>query len=243
MHPLVLVLVWDVETVHLEPYCCSPCTKLLWGCMPLAWFAVAVALDCLFHPGDDYWGWALVGYVWKLCRPLRISLHFMIAYATANSSNSITAYLDSVGVRKPLPACTINYWFVPGCCCCKTKPNPCRLASVHRRVGLLRLKYANVGTVVRCSFALLNACSFAGFNLSPEGYCVDLSITDAVSSFPAPSSRSDLRSFFGLVNQLSSCTDTIAALLGPLRPLLSTKNDFLWSPEWWLSGRMCICHG
>ena len=32
--------------------------------------------------------------------------------------------------------------------------------------------------------------------------------------------------FFGLVNQLSSSTSEIASLLTPLRPLLSTKNDF-----------------
>ena len=31
-----------------------------------------------------------------------------------------------------------------------------------------------------------------------------------------------------LVNQLSSSTNTIASLLTPLHPLLSTKNDFLW---------------
>ena len=73
--------------------------------------------------------------------------------------------------------------------------------------------------------------TFAGFNLSTEGYRIDSSITDAITSFPVPSSRSDLRSFFGLVNQLSSSTDTISKLLVPLRPLLSTKNDFLWSAE------------
>jgi len=82
----------------------------------------------------------------------------------------------------------------------------------------------------KCTFCQ-TTITFAGFKLSPEGYCIDSSVTDAVCSFPVPSGRSELRSFFGLVNQLSSCTDTIAALLGPLRPLLSTKNEFLWSPE------------
>ena len=73
--------------------------------------------------------------------------------------------------------------------------------------------------------------TFAGFNLSTEGYRIDSSITDAITSFPVPSSRSDLRSFFSLVNQLSSSTDMIAKLLVPLHPLLSTKNAFLWSAE------------
>ena len=43
------------------------------------------------------------------------------------------------------------------------------------------------------------------------------------------SSRTDLRSFVGLVNQLSTSTSAIAGLLSPLRPLLSTRNEFLWS--------------
>ena len=71
---------------------------------------------------------------------------------------------------------------------------------------------------------------FAGFLLSPEGYRIDRSITDAIAKFPTPASRTDLRSFIGLVNQLSASTPAIAGLLNPLRPLLSTKNDFVWSP-------------
>ena len=71
---------------------------------------------------------------------------------------------------------------------------------------------------------------FAGFQLSSDGYCIDPSITKVLAQFPTPANHSDLRFFFGLVNQLSSSTDTEAHLLLPLRPLLSTKNDFLWSP-------------
>ena len=46
-----------------------------------------------------------------------------------------------------------------------------------------------------------------------------------------PTSRSDLQSFIGLINQLPASTPSIASLLAPLRPLMSTKNDFLWTPE------------
>ena len=70
---------------------------------------------------------------------------------------------------------------------------------------------------------------FAGFHLSGDGYSIDNSNVTAISRFPQPANRTDLRSFVGLVNQLSSCTPSIAGLLGPLRPLLSTKNEFLWS--------------
>ena len=73
--------------------------------------------------------------------------------------------------------------------------------------------------------------NFAGFNLSANGYRVDQSITTAITNFPIPTNRTDLRAFFGLVNQLSASTPSVAGLLAPLRPLLSTKNEFSWSPE------------
>ena len=55
--------------------------------------------------------------------------------------------------------------------------------------------------------------TFAGFWLSKEGYQVDQSITDAISQFPKPTNRTDLRSFFGLANQLSLSINMIATLL------------------------------
>lgn len=71
---------------------------------------------------------------------------------------------------------------------------------------------------------------FAGFILTSDGYTISDEITDAISCFPTPSSRTDLRSFFGLVNQLAASTNSIAEALAPLRPLLSSRNDFLWIP-------------
>ena len=70
--------------------------------------------------------------------------------------------------------------------------------------------------------------TFAGFQLSGDGYRIDPSLTDAISKFPASATRTELWSFFGLVNQLTTSTDKIAHLLAPLRPLLSTKNEYVW---------------
>jgi hypothetical protein len=69
---------------------------------------------------------------------------------------------------------------------------------------------------------------FAGFILSSEGYKVDTTI---VGDFLTPTNRTDHHSFIGLVNQLSSSTPHVASLLAPLRPLLSTMTDFVWSPD------------
>ena len=73
--------------------------------------------------------------------------------------------------------------------------------------------------------------TFAGFCLSPEGYQLDSLITAAISQFPTPTTRTELQSFMGLVNQLASGTNAIAGLMAPFRPLLSTKNEFLWTVE------------
>ena len=77
--------------------------------------------------------------------------------------------------------------------------------------------------VDKCQF-FKTQVTFAGFQLSSDGYKIDPSITEAITKYPTPTSRSDLRSFIGLVNQLSTSTNTLATLLTPLRPLLSVKN-------------------
>ena len=81
----------------------------------------------------------------------------------------------------------------------------------------------------KCHF-FQNQATFAGFKLSSSGYQIHQSIANVISNFPTPTNRRDLCSFFGLANQLSASTNTISSLLTPLRPLLSTKNDFIWSP-------------
>ena len=72
---------------------------------------------------------------------------------------------------------------------------------------------------------------FAGFVLTSEGYSISSDIIDAITNFPTPSSRTDLCSFIGLTNQLTTCTKELAPALTPLRPLLNTRNDFLWTPD------------
>ena len=73
--------------------------------------------------------------------------------------------------------------------------------------------------------------TFAGFQLSAEGYQIDQTIREAISTYQTPTNRTDLHSFFGLVNQLATSTNFVAALVAPLRPLLSTKNDFVWTSD------------
>ena len=69
---------------------------------------------------------------------------------------------------------------------------------------------------------------FAGFIVAADGYTPDPALTKAIAEFPAPASLTELRSFFGLANQVASFSEDTAAHLEPLRPLLSTKRSFVW---------------
>jgi len=81
----------------------------------------------------------------------------------------------------------------------------------------------------KCRFFQIKT-TFVSFLLSDQCYQVDPAITDAIARYPVLTNRTELRSFVGLVNQLSSRTNAVAFLLTPFRALLSTKNEFTWSP-------------
>ncbi|XP_076032421.1 uncharacterized protein LOC143020148 [Oratosquilla oratoria] len=68
--------------------------------------------------------------------------------------------------------------------------------------------------------------SFCGDRLS-----ADKDKVRAIRDFPTPANLTDLRSFMGLVNQLADFTPAITAAAQPLRPLLSPKRSFTWTPD------------
>ena len=73
--------------------------------------------------------------------------------------------------------------------------------------------------------------NFCGYVLSPDGIAADPNKVSAIRDFPTPSNVTDLRSFMGLVNQLADFTPDIAAAAQPLRPLMSPKRSFIWTPD------------
>ncbi|XP_076068309.1 uncharacterized protein LOC143040770 isoform X3 [Oratosquilla oratoria] len=72
---------------------------------------------------------------------------------------------------------------------------------------------------------------FCGFTLSVAGIAADQDKVIAIRDFPTPANLTDLRSFMGLVNQLAEFTPEISAAAQPLRPLMSPKRQFLWTPD------------
>ena len=73
--------------------------------------------------------------------------------------------------------------------------------------------------------------SFCGYKLSAEGVAADEDRVSAIRDFPTPANLTDLRSFMGLVNQLSEFTPDIAAAAQSLRPLMSSKRAFTWTSD------------
>ena len=71
---------------------------------------------------------------------------------------------------------------------------------------------------------------FAGFLITNTGIKPTLKYTEAISNFPTPTNISQVRSWYGLVNQVAYCfckTETMA----PFRHLLSPGNVFQWDDK------------
>ena len=72
------------------------------------------------------------------------------------------------------------------------------------------------------------SASYCGFKVSADGYRVDDHLVKALSSFPVPTNRTDIRSFCGLVQQFQAFSPHLTELLSPIRSLLSPKSAFVW---------------
>ena len=72
---------------------------------------------------------------------------------------------------------------------------------------------------------------FGGFLLNSSGYRIDPSLTKALAEFPTPTTPTDVRSFFGLANQICNFSDEISQLLMTLKSLLKKGVMFQWLPE------------
>ena len=72
---------------------------------------------------------------------------------------------------------------------------------------------------------------FAGYMVGISGIEVDPDKIEAVWKFPTPATRQDLKSFMGLINQFRQFNQAVTKSSYILKPLLSTKAQYMWLPE------------
>ena len=71
---------------------------------------------------------------------------------------------------------------------------------------------------------------FAGFRVSETAIEPLPKYIDAIRDFPTPKNLTDIRSWFGLVNQVANYAQ-LREVMAPFRPFLSPKNPFQWTAE------------
>ena len=54
---------------------------------------------------------------------------------------------------------------------------------------------------------------------------------EAVNKFPEPATRQDLKRFMGLINQFRQFDQAVTKSSYILKPLLSTKGQYIWQKE------------
>ena len=71
---------------------------------------------------------------------------------------------------------------------------------------------------------------FAGFRISEQKVEPLPKYLESISTFPTPKNISDVRSWFGLVNQVAHYAQ-LRDMVAPLKPLLSSKSQFYWTND------------
>ncbi|XP_048589654.1 uncharacterized protein LOC125573262 [Nematostella vectensis] len=71
---------------------------------------------------------------------------------------------------------------------------------------------------------------FAGFRVSDSTIEPLPKYLDAIRDFPTPESTTDIRSWFGLVNQVANYAQ-LRETMAPFKPFLSPRCKFTWSPD------------
>ena len=71
---------------------------------------------------------------------------------------------------------------------------------------------------------------FAGFRVSDSTIEPLPKYLDAIRDFPSPTSTTDIRSWFGLVNQVANYVQ-LRDIMEPFKPFLSPRCKFSWSPQ------------
>ncbi|KAL4022777.1 hypothetical protein IC575_016522 [Cucumis melo] len=81
----------------------------------------------------------------------------------------------------------------------------------------------------KCEF-WLKKVTFLDHVVSSEGVSVDSAKIEAVTSWPRPSTVSEIRSFLGLAGYYRTFVEDFSRIASPLTQLITKRTPFVWSP-------------
>ena len=104
---------------------------------------------------------------------------------------------------------------------------------LRQRTRKLFQRFVEHGVTInlkKCDFEKTEM-EFLGHHLTKEGIKPLASKMEAITDFPTPTDIKQLRRFMGMANQMAKFNPDLAETSAPLRELLSTKNQWLWTEE------------
>ncbi len=124
--------------------------------------------------------------------------------------------------------------------------------TLEKRIDIIlrRCRERNI-TISLKKFKIGREVSFAGYIVNASGVKPDPERLEAVADFPQPKNVSELRSFMGLAQQLTTFVPDLAHLTDDLRQLLKKGREYTWLPEHQeafektktaLTGDLCTAH-
>ena len=82
----------------------------------------------------------------------------------------------------------------------------------------------------KCAF-FKSDIEWLGFKIFGNGVRTLVGKADAINNLPIPKNISELRSFFGSINQYVKFVPNLSTLSSPLRPLLNEKSVYKWDND------------
>ncbi len=107
---------------------------------------------------------------------------------------------------------------------------PCTMTTTSSSTGGERVVQAGIVLNPEKFQFAEKSVNFAGFRVSDSTIEPLPKYLDAIRHFPSPSSTTDIRSWFGLVNHVSNYAQ-LRDTMAPFKPFLSPRCQFSWSPE------------
>ena len=102
---------------------------------------------------------------------------------------------------------------------------------LERIIALFKRCQSHGITLSKSKFQYGSEVKFAGFIVNSTGCKPDPSKVASIRDFPAPKDLTNLRSWFGLINQFAAFGPDIKHALAPMQSLLKPKHKFLWLDE------------